>query len=98
MSAGGRRRLLSFCLKKTNVFMLDIENLCIHFFFSGTHQNIPANQRPWSAFTVAIAAGIDGHFTYTFPCNDKNELGFYFRVDSHPSKSSGSSGISSRCE
>lgn len=32
---------------------------------------IPANQRPWSAFTVAIAAGMEGHFTYTLPCKLK---------------------------
>lgn len=34
----------------------------------------PANQRPWSAFTVAIAAGIEGHFTYTLPCNKGQEV------------------------
>lgn len=48
------------------------------FHFSGTGRSIPANQRPWRAFTVAIAAGIEGHFTYTFPCNDKNKSSFYF--------------------
>ena len=32
---------------------------------------IPANQRPWRALTVAMAAGIEGHLTYTFPYGEE---------------------------
>lgn len=71
MSAEGRRRRLSFCLQGMETWLLNAENLCT--LYQGSNQNLPANQRPWSALTVAIAAGIDGHFTYTFPYKAKQE-------------------------
>lgn len=34
---------------------------------------LPAKYRPCSALTAAMAAGIDGHFTYTFPWKQARE-------------------------
>jgi len=31
----------------------------------------PANHLPCNAFTAAMAAAMEGHFTYTLPCNTK---------------------------
>lgn len=65
-----RRQPLSFCLEERTRKCKILENLPLFVilrFKTKWHLHIPANQRPWSAFTVAIAAGIEGHFTYTLP-------------------------------
>lgn len=42
---------------------------------------LPANQRPCRALTAAMAAGIDGHFTYTLPCESKRRT--HWKLERH---------------